>query len=113
MISFVSRTHVFLSFYTMKFKQIPFSNLPIFHRASYAKKIHRKIVIIFLSISLNLCFVCLKELSHLDDSFEYPQHRFWLRNKKKSVTHSYLISVFIRCQERPSLEISARTVGQT
>ena len=31
-----------------------------------------------------------KEPSHWDGSFEYPQHMFWLRNKKKSVTHSYL-----------------------
>ena len=31
-----------------------------------------KIVNIFLPISLNVCFGCLK----------YPQHRFWLRNKE-------------------------------
>ena len=36
----------------------------------------RKIVIIFLSISLNMCFGCSKELSHQDGSFEYPQHMF-------------------------------------
>ena len=36
------------------------------------KEIQRKIVIIFLSISLNMW----------DGSFEYPQHMFWLRNKK-------------------------------
>ena len=29
-----------------------------------------------------MCFGCSKELSHWDDSFEYPQHMFWLRNKK-------------------------------
>ena len=23
-----------------------------------------------------------KELSHWDSSFEYPQHKFWLKNKK-------------------------------
>ena len=39
-------------------------------------------VIIFLSISLNMCFGCSKELSHGDRSFEHPQHMFWLRNKK-------------------------------
>ena len=48
----------------------------------------RKIEIIFLSISLNMCYGCLKEPSHRDGSFEYPQNMFWLRNKKKkSVTH--------------------------
>ena len=25
---------------------------------------------------------CSKESSHRDGSFEYPQHMFWLRNKK-------------------------------
>ena len=40
-----------------------------------------KIAIIFLYISLNMCFGCSKskELSHLDGSFEYSQHMFWLR----------------------------------
>ena len=41
-----------------------------------------KIVNIFLPISLNVCFGCSKEPSHQDGSFEYPQHMFWLRNKK-------------------------------
>ena len=35
-----------------------------------------------LSINLNMCCGCSKEPSHLDGSFEYPQHMFWLRNKK-------------------------------
>ena len=43
-----------------------------------------KIVIIFLYISLNICFWCSKEPSHRDRSFEYPQHMFWLRNKKNN-----------------------------
>ena len=43
-----------------------------------------KIVIIFLSISLNMCFGCSKEPSHGDGSFEYPQHMFRLRNKKNN-----------------------------
>ena len=42
----------------------------------------RKIVIIFLPINLNMCFWCSKEPSHLDSSFEYPQHMFWMRNKE-------------------------------
>ena len=41
----------------------------------------RKIAIVFLSICLNMCFGCSKELSHRAGSFEYPQHMFWLRNK--------------------------------
>ena len=41
-----------------------------------------KIAIIVLSISLNMCFGCSKVPSHRDGSLEYPQHMFWLRNKK-------------------------------
>ena len=44
----------------------------------------REIAIIFLSISLNMCFGCSKEPSHRDGSFEYSQHMFWLRNKKNN-----------------------------
>ena len=41
-------------------------------------------MIIFLSISLNICFGCsTREPSQWDGSFWYPQHMFWLRNKKK------------------------------
>ena len=50
----------------------------------WAKKLSVKIVIIFLSISLNMCFGCSKELSHRDSSFEYPKHMFCLRNKKNN-----------------------------
>ena len=42
----------------------------------------RKIVNIFIPISLSICFGCSKGPSHWDGSFEYPQHMFWLRNKK-------------------------------
>ena len=42
----------------------------------------RKIVNIYLPISFNICFGCSKEPSHRDGSVEYPQHMFWLRNKK-------------------------------
>ena len=42
----------------------------------------RKIVNIFLPICFNICFRCSKEPSQQDGSFEYPQHMFWLRNKK-------------------------------
>ena len=44
----------------------------------------KKNAIIFLSINLNMCFVCSKEPSHRDGSFEYPQHMFWLRNTKNN-----------------------------
>ena len=41
-------------------------------------------MIIFLSISLNMRFGYSIEQSHLDGSFEYPQHMFWLRNKNNN-----------------------------
>ena len=44
----------------------------------------RKIAVIFLSFSLNMCFGCSKDPSHRDSSFEYPQHMIWLRNKKNN-----------------------------
>ena len=53
------------------------------------KKNQRKIAIIFLSISLNMCFGCLREPSHCESSFEYPQHMFWLRIKK--IIFSYIL----------------------
>ena len=40
----------------------------------------RKIEIIFLSISLNMCFGCSKEPSHRDGSFEYPQQKIRKNN---------------------------------
>ena len=45
------------------------------------QKIEHKILNILLSIGLSICLRCSEELSHWDDSFEYPQHMFWLRNK--------------------------------
>ena len=38
----------------------------------FNKKLKHKIVIIFLPISLNVCFGCSKEQSQLVGSFEYP-----------------------------------------
>ena len=35
-------------------------------------------------------FVCSKELSHGDGSFEYPKHMFWLRNKKINFSYALL-----------------------
>ena len=50
----------------------------------HSKKVECRIAIVFLSISLNMCFGCSKEPSHRDGAFEYPQHMFWLRNKKNN-----------------------------
>ena len=46
------------------------------------KNFQRKNVNIFLAVIFSICFGCLKEPSHRDGSFEYPQHMIWLRNKK-------------------------------
>ena len=35
-------------------------------------------------------FLCSKEPSHLDGSFEHPQHMFWLRNKKNIFWYALL-----------------------
>ena len=63
-------------------------NWTVFLNLLIGKYFAHKIGNIFLDISLNVCFGCLKELSHRDGSFEYLQHMFWLRNKK--ITFSYL-----------------------
>ena len=34
--------------------------------------------------ALNICFGYSKDRSRRDRSFEYPQHKFWLRNKKNN-----------------------------
>ena len=39
-----------------------------------------------------MCFGYSKEPSHGDGSFEYPQHMFWLRNKKYDFQLRILIS---------------------
>ena len=77
------------------FANAPLCKFTIHAQGQSSKKFECKIGIIFLSISKNLCFGCSKESSHRDDSFEYPQHMFWLRNKKK---FSYaLLSVACTC----------------
>ena len=41
--------------------------------------------------------MCSKELSHCDSSFEYPQHMFWLRDKKiKFSLHTLITKVLNR-----------------
>ena len=63
----------------------------------YIKIVMRKIVIIFLSVSLNMCFRCSKEPSHRDGSFEYPQHMFWLRNNENNFQLRSLIWGLVEC----------------
>ena len=67
--------------------------------------VEHKILITFMSITLNICFGFSKELSqldgsfeypldmfwNLDGSFEYPQRMFWLRNKKNQFYSPFLI----------------------
>ena len=47
------------------------------------KALESKTVNIFLSIRLNIVLGA-QEPSHRDGSFEYPQHLFWLKNKKNN-----------------------------
>ena len=47
-----------------------------------SKMFGRKILIVFLSIGLNMCLGCSKEPSQREGSFEFPQHMFWMNNKK-------------------------------
>ena len=54
------------------------------------QKIQRKIVNIFLFNQFNISFGCQKEPSYWDSSFEYPQHMFWLRNKKNYYSKCYI-----------------------
>ena len=56
-----------------------------------------KIAFISLPISLNMCFGCSKEQSHREGSFEYPQHMFWLSNKKKVWRPDYIWVITV-CQ---------------
>ena len=47
-----------------------------------------------------MCFGCSKEVSHRDGSFEYPQHMFWLRNKKNNFqlrTHFWGLGTVEEC----------------
>ena len=56
--------------------------------------------IYFLTHLFKRVFGCLKEPSYWDSSFEYPQHMFWLRNKKNNFQIRILIRIpgdFINC----------------
>ena len=54
----------------------------MFTQVSINNIFQHTIVNIFLPIIFNICFVCSKETSQLDGSFEYPQHMSSLRNMK-------------------------------
>ena len=58
--------------------RVPWKNFPGLDKQNF----ERKIVNMFLLISFNICSECSKTPSHCDGSIEYPQHMFWLRNKK-------------------------------
>ena len=64
-----------------------------FHSVSkgqLSKKIkQRKITIIFLSISLNMCFKCSKEPSHRDGSFEH--HNICFDWEIRKIIFSYVL----------------------
>ena len=51
-----------------------------------------------------MCFVCLKEPSHRDGAFEYPQHMFWLRNENNDFQLCFLGGLtklpFFTCQNK-------------
>ena len=74
-------THSFLQTFSRSIKYVA---------TGLDKYVQRKIVNIFLPIVFSICFGCSKELSHSDGSFEYPQHMFWLRNKKMIFCYTLL-----------------------
>ena len=51
---------------------------------------HARVMVIGVGSDLKYMFWYSKEPSHQKGSFEYPQHVFWLTNRKKIVL-SYLI----------------------
>ena len=50
---------------------------------------------ISLPFSLNICFGCSKEWSQCDGAFEYPQHMFWLKNKKVNFHMINVVRLYI------------------
>ena len=51
-----------------------------------------EIVFTFLPINLDMCFGCSREASHLDGSFEHPQHMFVLSAQRSRVIEKVLSS---------------------
>ena len=72
--SFEHPKHIFWMTYVLDEKK-----KVVFLLRTLNKNFQRKIVNIFLPIILAYVLGAQKELSHLDSSFEYPQHMFWLK----------------------------------
>ena len=68
---------------------LTFNHYPAKYLGEDRQNIVRKIVNIFLTTSLNICFGCSKEPSQWNCSFEHQQHVFWLRNKKKKFNYTF------------------------
>ena len=66
------------------------------------------VVNIFLPIIFSVCFGCSKELSHRDGAFEYPQHVFWLRNKK----NVFLLSTNLKPAASSRMSLLIHVVSQ-
>ena len=87
------------------------TSLILYWMTLVSKKLQRKIVNIFLPTNFNKCFGCSKEPSHWDVSFkypkhfEYPQHMFWLRNKKFKFRYALLTKVLCK-QSNPNSNCS-------
>ena len=81
-------------FFIVYFKAILFGTKVQSTYLQISNFLMHKIMIFFLTISLDVCFGSSKEPSQRDDSFEYQQHTFWLRKKKIhfSFTHSHLVA---------------------
>ena len=69
------------------------------------KIFERKILNIFLPINFDIYFGCSKEASHQDSSFEYPQHMFWLRNKKIIFWNTLLTKVLFTLNKGAYLDV--------
>ena len=67
-------------------------------------------------------FGCSKEASHWDGSFEYPQHRFWIRNKENNfpirtpiwrpayrMAYHYIIVYLITLAVITNIDLSAKS----
>ena len=78
-------------------------DLSLFYIGLVKQKFQRKIVIIFLYISLNMCFGCSKEPSHRDGSYEYPKQMFWLRNKKIIFSYALISGGLCYCMAVKSI----------
>ena len=76
------------------------------------------VIIIFLTISLNMCFRWSKEQSHWDSSFEYPEHMFWLKNQKIIFSNTLLsggqlLDVTLRKGLKPQTQVKRYLVANT